>query len=462
MKKQKKNTKNKKKTIIIVLVVLLVLISGVSIYFGIYFTKLTKPNRIVGLSINKLDNRISSYIGMSNEYNLGDTFHVDSTLTFDLDSEDYLNKSKTDKEYQDKYKMIKNLSKTTNNISVIQDRKHKKLLLSVDSELDKEKLLNAKYLIDNSTGYYFVEDILKDYVNEGTNNYFEMFDDESNTISNKEYLHRAFIKALQLSLKEEYFNKYKANVNVGNSNVQANQISIRIDDKMLHSIINDTLDNLRNDTTANRILTSIDEDFSKYKVKSKKTLLAKKEVYTLNVYTSKYLNKVLKYEVVHLKGDEKKTYIYEGNVEKGRFYYIEDDTVIYSVDVNATTNLLECKIKDNSNKNIGAIKVEKYPDSGYYTFNFDDGKKKYDIIYSSKYSDYKKNKSFTNEKKLSFKYLNNKVSVLSGEVILTSKASKTAKIAEEVDKSVLYSTLSDEEKNKFDTRIDKLEERLKK
>ena len=142
-----------------------------------------------------------------------------------------------------------------------------------------------------------------------------MFDDESNTISNKEYLHRAFIKALQLSLKEEYFNKYKANVNVGNSNVQANQISIRIDDKMLHSIINDTLDNLRNDTTANRILTSIDEDFSKYKVKSKKTLLAKKEVYTLNVYTSKYLNKVLKYEVVHLKGDEKKTYIYEGNVE---------------------------------------------------------------------------------------------------------------------------------------------------
>ena len=42
---------------------------------------------------------------MSNEYNLGDTFHVDSTLTFDLDSEDYLNKSKTDKEYQDKYKI---------------------------------------------------------------------------------------------------------------------------------------------------------------------------------------------------------------------------------------------------------------------------------------------------------------------------------------------------------------------
>ena len=47
-------------------------------------------------------------------------------------------------------------------------------------------------------------------------------------------------------------------------------------------------------------------------------------------------------------------------------------------------------------------------------------------------------------------------------MILTSKASKTAKIAEEVDKSVLYSTLSDGEKNKFDTRIDKLEERLKK
>lgn len=460
MKKKKK--KKNKNTFKIVIAILLVLIAGTSICLGIYFTKLTKPNYIVGLSIENIDNKITNYTNINNKYNLGDSFEVNSTLSFDLDSEDYLNKSRTDKDYLDKYKLIKNLSKTTNNIFYSQDRMHKKLLVKVDSEIDKEKILNYKYLIDNSTGYYYVEDILKKYVNEGTNNYFEMFDEESNTLSNKEYLHKAIIKAIQSSLNEEYFKEYRVNTNINNSSIEVNQISLRIDDKMLHSIVNDTISNLKNDKTANRILTSIDENFSKYKVKNNKTLLNKKETYTLNVYTSKYLNKVLKYEIIHMNGDEKKTYIYEGNESQGDFYYLEDDTIIYSADVSINNSTFECKIKDTANKDVGAIKIEKNNDSGYYTFNFDNGKKKYDVIYSSKFSNYRKGKTFTNEKKLSFKYLNNKVSVLSGEVILNSKISKSAKINEEIDDTVLSSTLSDEDKNKYDNRMNKLEERLKK
>ena len=83
MKKKKK--KKSKNTFKIVIAILLILIAGTSIYLGIYFTKLTKPNYIVGLSIEKIDNKITNYTSLNNKYDLGDTFEVNSTLSFDLE-----------------------------------------------------------------------------------------------------------------------------------------------------------------------------------------------------------------------------------------------------------------------------------------------------------------------------------------------------------------------------------------
>ena len=123
--------------------------------------------------------------------------------------------------------------------------------------------------------------------------------------------------------------------------------------------------------------------------------------------------------------------------------------------------ILECKIKDSTDKEIGVFKVEKSDISTYYTFNFDDGTKKYDIIYSSKYNDVKDNKSFVNDKELSFKYIENKVSILSGTIKFNAKANTDVKIDEDVSEAVLVSTLSEDQKNKYYTKIDRVKERLK-
>ena len=451
-----------KKRFKLFIVLILILIAGISIYLGIYFTKLTKPKYIVGVGIDRLDTKITNYLSIDEKYKLGDTITINSTLDFDLDSEDYLKKSKTDKDYLDKYKTLKNLSKTTNNINYIQNSKKKKSLLEINSLLDKEKLLNYKYLIDNSTGYYYVEDIQKKYVNSGTNNYFEMLSDEATTLGNIEYIHEATIKALKNNLQEEYFEKYSVTKNINGSNLDVNQISIRIDDKKLHQIVNGIIKDLKEDPEANKILTSIDKDFAKRKVKDNKRLLNKDESYTLNIYTSKYRNIALKYELIHLDGDEKITYSYEGNYSKGNFYYIEDDTVIYTISITDDGKIIEGKVKDSTNKEVGTIKIEKNDASTYYTFNFDDGKKKYDVIYSSKNNNLVNNKSFTNEKKLSFKYIDEKVSILSGEVTLNSEITKTGKIEEDISEAVLSSTLSDEIKAKYDNKKDNIIERLKK
>ena len=289
-----------------------------------------------------------------------------------------------------------------------------------------------------------------------------MLSDEATTLGNIEYIHEATIKALKNNLQEEYFEKYSVTKNINGSNLDVNQISIRIDDKKLHQIVNGIIKDLKEDPEANKILTSIDIDFAKRKVKDNKRLLNKDESYTLNIYTSKYRNIALKYELIHLDGDEKITYSYEGNYSKGNFYYIEDDTVIYTISITDDGKIIEGKVKDSTNKEVGTIKIEKNDASTYYTFNFDDGKKKYDVIYSSKNNNLVNNKSFTNEKKLSFKYIDEKVSILSGEVTLNSEITKTGKIEEDISEAVLSSTLSDEIKAKYDNKKDNIIERLKK
>ncbi len=452
----------KKKIIIVIIILVLLMIAGASIYFGIRFNKLSKPSNIIGLSIDEIDSKIVNYIKIDDKYNLGDTFNIESTLDLELDSEDYLKRSKKEKEYAEKYKTLKNLSETTNTINIKQNKKDKKSLLEINSTLKKDKLVDYKYLIENSTSYYYLDDALKKYVNNGTSNYYEMFNDEYTTLDNIQYVHSAFITALKNNLKDEYFKRYQVTENINGSNVDVNQTVLRINDKLLHKIFNGTINDLRSDERANKILSSAYKDFDKYKIKDSKILLEKQETYTINIYSSKYLNNVLKYELVHLKGDEKKTYSYEGNTSSGTLYYIEDDTVIYSIKVTNDDKILECKINDSTGTEIGIFKLEKNDAGTYYTFNFDDGTNKYDVIYSSKYTDVKDNKSFTNEKDLSFKKVENKVGILSGSIKLNINVNKDVNIDEDVSNAVLVSTLSDAEKEKYDSKIDRIKERLKK
>ena len=451
-----------KKKIIIIILVVLFLIAGISIFLGFYFNKLTKPNHIIGVGIDRLDKQLVNYVENDPKYNLGDSYAIDATLDFDLESEDYLNKSKTDPEYLNKYHTIKNLSLTENKISLMQNKPSKKMLIELHSILNNDKLIDYKYLIENSTGFYYLEDVQNKYVNDGTNNYFEMFDEENDTLSNYNYIHEAFVKSFKSSLKEEYFETFQKEISLNGKKIVTNQIYLRIDDKLLHQILNDTISGLKEDERANRILSNIDPNFSKYKLKNNKRILEKQESYTLNIYTTKYRNSILKYELIHLKGDEKKTYTYEGDLSHGTLYYIEDDSVIYNIDVTNDGKILECKIKDSSNNNLGIFKIEKNLDSIYYTFNFDDDKTKYDVIYSSKFNNIKDNKYYKNEKKLSFKHIENKVSIMSGTVTLNIEAKNKAKIDEDTSEAVLSSTLSEETKEKYDTKKDRVKERLKK
>ena len=157
--------------------------------------------------------------------------------------------------------------------------------------------------------------------------------------------------------------------------------------------------------------------------------------------------------------DIKKKYIYEGDGNKGTYYYVEDDNVKYTADISIKENIISAKIYDSKSKSIGELKVEKNGINRTFDFVFDNREKKWDIVYYSKYSKIK-NGSYTNEKKASFKYVLNKESKLNGDVTITTKVSKEVKIEEDVSDAVLESKLTDDQKSLFDTKKDKVKERF--
>ena len=93
-----------------------------------------------------------------------------------------------------------------------------------------------------------------------------------------------------------------------------------------------------------------------------------------------------------------------------------------------------------------------------YTYN--DGIKKIDAIYSSKYTNVKKHESYTNTKNLSFKYVENKETKLNGNITATLKMNKKFSILVDVSDAKLKTNLTEEEKTKLSKLYENTKNRL--
>ena len=344
-----------------------------------------------------------------------------------------------------------NIVNNFNNINIdyelTQDKNNKKLLLSLDGKNPTKSILNYKLLVENSTEYYFVEDVLDNYINDGNNNYFEMFQEDSTTTSNMNYMYE-FIStsfAKQLGNKAE---KYEKITTINNNKEKVNQITVKLTNKVINDILNGILEDIKKDN-----------DFTKRKIEDK-AYLGKNESYTINVYSSKYLNKPLKYEIIYLNGDKKRIYSYEGNSTKGLFYYSEDDNLKYSADYKATKNTIDIKVCDKYQKDVGSIKVNKDTNNTLLNISLNLEKSNYDIIYSKKYRNYTKNKEYEVEDIISFKILGEKEIRLVGEAKANTLVNKEIKIEENIDTAIFTSKLSEEQKYNFDNIYENVKRRL--
>ena len=446
----------KRKSIFLIVIAFLLLMISIGLFIGgFYFRSLSKSQNILKNTIQSIHELTTTYINPLDKPFISDTFTINSQLQFHLDSEYYQNNVENI-ESQQKYAIIRNLNELNTNFVWMQDKDKKSLYMALSEKIKEEELLSTKFLIEDSTEYYFVNQILKNYINNGSCNYFESINEENTTKDNIIYLQQFMIESFIKNLKEEDFKTYEVTQMIGNEKKAVHQVSIRFTNTYIHHVLEEVLQDLKKDSRAHEILTNVYRDFDKLSINEEITFMDKKDAYILNIYTTKFLYKPLKYELIHIDNVLKESYVYENK----NFYYIKNDTLMYKMNMIQKKNLVLLEIKDSLENEIGELRLEKEKNNLKIHYSFQNEETHHDFSYSSDYINVKPNKNYDNERKLSFKILKNKTNILSGEIKLTTKVLNSAAILEDTSETTLSSKMTEEEKNKIRNLSTNIKQRL--
>ena len=441
-----------KKKIIIVFVILIT----ISIAFfgvGLFLNNKTKPQNIYNSIIDKTSNNVLNFMDHFDGYLEKNDFMINSLITNNLISEEYKNKGVYDLEYLKKYNYINNLDLYKTNIILKHDTTNNKFLFNTLKYNDTASFMNYKYLIDNSTGYVLFSDYSNQFVNMGSSNYFENYTNNKSLNDNVSYLYKKVLDLFKRNIIKYGFDTYYVDTKINDKNINTRKLSIKIDDLYLHKLFSNIIDGLKDDEVSSKILNNTFSNFSKYKIKDSYKFLNNNENYIFNIYLSKMMSRPLKYELEYLNGNEKKSYVYD--VESNNIYFYNSDQLKYRGVCKFESDNYKIDLFDNSNNEIGEFKLEKDNDNLSLLFDLDSDNKSLEYHFESSFKDN------TNKITIGIKNVSDNASILSGNIDIESKILDCDKTNEDLSTSVLYSTLSEDLKNKYNNIynyvVDKME-----
>ena len=426
---------------IIIIFVILITVSVIFFGVGLFLNIKSQPKSIYSSIIDKSSINVLRFLDNYNDYLEKDDFIINSLVSHNLISEEYNNRKISDSEYLKKYNFINNLNLYKTNIVLKHDTKNNKFLFNTLKYNDNGVFFNYKYLVDNSTGYVLFDNYFNQYVNMGSSNYFENYDSNNSLKENTSYLYKKIIELLKSNVVSYGFNSYYIDTLIDEKNVNTKKLSIKIDDLYLHKLFNNIIDGLKKDSTSNRLLSNTFSNFSKFKIKDSYKFLDNNENYIFNVYLSKMMSRPLKYELEYINQNDKNSYVYD--VVNKNIYYYHNDQLKYRGVLKTELYSYNIDLFDNSNNSIGEIKLEKSNNTLNFLFDMDSNNNSYEYHFVSKFN------NNTNNITISIKNIHDNVSVLSGNVEIETKLLSSDKIDEDTSTSILYSTLSDEDKNRY-------------
>ncbi|MBQ8534999.1 MAG: hypothetical protein IJ463_04865 [Bacilli bacterium] len=443
----------------VLIILIFVVVAGFCFYYSFILNKESKPKNVYGKIIDKIDKNLYDYFMFDKKYVLGDNFNVSGEIDFELDGTYYLQNSSINPDDIKIYNKISNLTNATTTYKYIQNNDEDKLYKEINQKINEEEVLLKKVFLENATEYVFINGASDKYINNGNSIYFETIDGSHTTKDNIDYIHTFIVNALKNSLLEEYFEKEAITTNVDDGTKDVYQMSIRLDDKRVKKIINSIIKDIKSDERANNIICGVYKDFETYKLNDDERILEKDEVYTINVYTDKIWFSPLKYEIIHLKNNERSTYTYVGDL-KGHFTYVHNEQLKYgvSVQINHKTYLFE--FNDSYGKSIGKIKLDKYDNMYSLDVDLTLDKKTYLVTYSSKVKDYEKNKKYTINDLVHIKYSEDEIIKFSGDIKNNIEVNVDSTIKEEVGDVVIRSSLTEVEETNYNNIKERLTERF--
>lgn len=447
------------KVFLVLIILIFVVVAGFCFYYSFILNKESKPKNVYGKIIDKIDKNLYDYFMFDKKYVLGDNFNVSGEIDFELDGTYYLQNSSVNPDDIKIYNKISNLTNATTIYKYIQNNDEDKLYKEINQKINEEEVLLKKVFLENATEYVFINGASDKYINNGNSIYFETIDGSHTTKDNIDYIHTFIVNALKNSLLEEYFEKEAITTNVDDGTKDVYQMSIRLDDKRVKKIINSIIKDIKSDERANNIICGVYKDFETYKLNDDERILEKDEVYTINVYTDKIWFSPLKYEIIHLKNNERSTYSYVGDL-KGHFTYVHNEQLKYgvSVQINHKTYLFE--FNDSYGKSIGKIKLDKYDNMYSLDVDLTLDKKTYLVTYSSKVKDYEKNNKYTINDLVHIKYSEDDIIKFSGDIKNNIEVNVDSTIKEEVGDVVIRSSLTEVEETNYNNIKERLTERF--
>ena len=438
----------------IIIILSLFLFSAALIGIGAYYSYSSSPKKVLKQTLTSLSNNINNLVSRDEKYRLDNTFSLESdikTITwYDVTDPDML-------EHKD---FLNNYLNFESKIKIIQNEEKEKAYFHIHAKENNLDYMDLKYLIKESTGYYYNNYITNKYINMGTNNYFETISKDTNTRSNIEYLNTYIIDSLTNNISDKYMETSQEKVSLNNGDFNSDKISIELDNQKINDLFKLVLKDLKKDDKSSKILGNYFDGFNDYKLKNKK-YLKKKEKLTINIYTTQLTGKLLKIEVIDQLDTKVHKYVYEVlNDPLSELYVIEDEKVknIYEI-TKESDNKYNINVIDNKGKEIGTILFNKTDKETILDVSINSNLERLDIDYKASYKDIK-NDSYTEDIGLEVKYLKKNKNMLTINATVNNKATKEGKIAEDTSESILENTLTEEQKikkdNFYDNKIRKL------
>lgn len=418
---ESKGKSQKQKKIIVIFIISLILLIA-----GIILSYFSSAKYVAKRAVKVMSQNVIELANSRNQTGLEENFKTTSTIKVNLQSDYYQALSSLSTEYQVLSNLLRNLSNTETQITMIQDQQNKKMLINYDTKLSGQPLANVKYLVDNATEYYYIDGLTQSYVNNGNNRYFESLNSTTTTKENIEYIIEKITESAANNIKDEYLSE--------SYEKEYKKITVTLTENDMVEFLNNILEELKKDSKANQILTGYDKDFSKAKVTKKD--VAGLGTVTINIYIDKLIGQIKKYEVI---SDKDSITYYEG--ESKVIEIRNNDKLVTKLDITSKEDKTDIKITDENNKSIGSISISKTSTNYDIVANITTEEFSANFGYNSQITNLKEGKSYDSSTTISLDITANNSVLFNGTMEITSTTTNDTTINEDVSNSVLASTV---------------------
>lgn len=418
---ESKGKSQKQKKIIVIFIISLILLIA-----GIILSYFSSAKYVAKRAVKVMSQNVIELANSRNQTGLEENFKTTSTIKVNLQSDYYQALSSLSTEYQVLSNLLRNLSNTETQITMIQDQQNKKMLINYDTKLSGQPLANVKYLVDNATEYYYIDGLTQSYVNNGNNRYFESLNSTTTTKENIEYIIEKITESAANNIKDEYLSE--------SYEKEYKKITVTLTENDMVEFLNNILEELKKDSKANQILTGYDKDFSKAKVTKKD--VAGLGTVTINIYIDKLIGQIKKYEVI---SDKDSITYYEG--ESKVIEIRNNDKLVTKLDITSKEDKTDIKITDENNKSIGSISISKTSTNYDIVANITTEEFSANFGYNSQITNLKEGKSYDSGTTISLDITANNSVLFNGTMEITSTTTNNTTINEDVSNSVLASTV---------------------